>query len=385
MARGDPRGWRRTRKLATPLARDPTPGRGDPMAATASRAPGDTPPDPQGLRQHEGKGAPHIRPAALEPRAPLAAPRLSGPSRARSASRTTRPSSASSCSCYLAMDAWAGYSPQGAGTSATSGASWDGNLKGKGKGNNFGSSAPPGPSWDPPRNASSQALTSLGLLRARQDPAFEYLEWQYLWSLREYATREWPLLQGGTSEEAVRSWAWALRTLELDGDAALDLFLLAGTSVAGRAEANRILWDLLTDLGPRCEHRDLSCWTSAQVKRARRVVDRPPSWTSEWKVWTWRRALKTRRELWGFCSLWVPPEPPVLTGLGGVPLAPPDCWPTEAQGPEPQGGDSAWGSWGGGTSWESGEGGASGASGSSAPPAGSWAAQSRLKHRATYR
>lgn len=70
-------------------------------------------------------------------------------------------------------------------------------------------------------------------------------------------------MRKGTSEQTCRSWGWALRTLEVDRDAGSDTFLLGGTSVAGRAEANRTLSKLLTTRGPSCEDRDLSCWTSA--------------------------------------------------------------------------------------------------------------------------
>ena len=92
-------------------------------------------------------------------------------------------------------------------------------------------------------------LTSLGLLKKHNDPRFEWLEWRYLKDLEEFATFDWAVLQGGWDDHATSKWVQALETLELDGDAARDLFLLCQQGVAGRAEANEILWYLLTEWG----------------------------------------------------------------------------------------------------------------------------------------
>ena len=92
----------------------------------------------------------------------------------------------------------------------------------------------------------AKPLTTLGLMGHLQDPAFPYWEWQYLRIIHGFLTKDWQLLQQGTSARASRMWKAAMKHLEFDRKAMRDLFLLAHAGIVGRAKANRILWELLT-------------------------------------------------------------------------------------------------------------------------------------------
>ena len=70
-------------------------------------------------------------------------------------------------------------------------------------------------------------------------------------------------------------WIEILRTLELDKKAQSDLFLLAQQGIAGRSEANEILWGLLSDHALRAPYRDFSNKCSNRVGQARQYLDRP--------------------------------------------------------------------------------------------------------------
>ena len=56
--------------------------------------------------------------------------------------------------------------------------------------------------------------------------------------------------------------------------------LLAQQGRAGRAEANRILWELLAVTAPRGLECNDSAWISKQAAYARRIIDRP-RWNHE--------------------------------------------------------------------------------------------------------
>lgn len=179
---------------------------------------------------------------------------------------------------------------------------------------------------------------SLGILRRIGHEGFEYLEWQYKKQLQDLATRLWPLVQGGTGEEALELWKdiWCL--LELDADSWMDLMLLTHQGPVGRSEANKILWDLLTRYAVTSEFKNLSRKASSLMSASRRAIDRPPDNHRDLDMWTWRKALDARYP--EFLASTVPADPRVVTEEGGVPRPPPGCWqpppPPPPEGPQEQ-------------------------------------------------
>ena len=182
-------------------------------------------------------------------------------------------------------------------------------------------------------------LTALGVLKELRCPYYPFLEWRQRMELRDLLTIYWPSIQGGKDQEALDNWRKAIEVLELDGEAVTDLMLLVAQGRAGRAEANEILWDLMSHwaLVDR-DHRDLSRKCSSMVTRARRIIDRPPWNHSDRVTWTFKHAMDPRNP--AFAAAEVPVAPRVLTGPGGVPLRPPACWappPAPPAPPAPQG------------------------------------------------
>ena len=157
---------------------------------------------------------------------------------------------------------------------------------------------------------------------------FKYFEWRYLTWIRDVLTLRWHIVQGGTGPEALNIWQEIFVTLELDTRAIRDLMLLAHSGKVGRAEANEILWTLLSDHALRHTYLDLSKTTTRMVKEARQNIDRPPAGHEDnewWQWWVYSTIRNPRFDPLGA------PNPDVdifeiLTGPGGAPLEPPDCW-----------------------------------------------------------
>ena len=177
-------------------------------------------------------------------------------------------------------------------------------------------------------------LTALGVLKREKCPWYAFLEWRQRKDLHSLLTESWPSIQGGKDRLALENWRKAVETLELDGEAIQDLFLLIAQGRAGRAEANEILWDLMSHwaLVDR-DHRDLSRKCSSMVSTARRCIDRPPARHEDRVSWTYRASMFPRNS--AFDPLEVPADPRVLTGRGGVPLRPPACWGAPPPPPPP--------------------------------------------------
>ena len=78
-------------------------------------------------------------------------------------------------------------------------------------------------------------------------PYFRRFEHQFLLSVRRALTYDWGIIQSGQDLKTLSRWMDLFELLELDDKAQKDLMLLVHLSEAGRAEANEILWTLLSD------------------------------------------------------------------------------------------------------------------------------------------
>ncbi len=133
--------------------------------------------------------------------------------------------------------------------------------------------APPGHpetrgTWDAPLER--KFYTTLGMLKRVQHPSWQYYEHQHLVYCTECLTMYWPLIQGGVCPAAMAKWKEVFESLELDRRAALDLMLLAQSGLAGRAEANEIIWQLLSHWALKDTYEDLSHKVSSLCSYSRR-------------------------------------------------------------------------------------------------------------------
>ena len=197
--------------------------------------------------------------------------------------------------------------------------------------------------WGNHKDFDSHPKTSLGMLKDIGHPSYPYLEWKFRAEILEYTTNLWPVIQGCTDSEALELWKDIASLLELDDMTWRHLMALVHQGCAGRAAANKILWDLLTHyalLG----HLELSHKTQKLIGEARRVIDRPPEWHRDGEHWTFERAIEPAENFKNFAAEMVPDGALVTTGPAGEPLAPPYCW-HDSRGhqnlPKP-GGPPAW-------------------------------------------
>ena len=167
-------------------------------------------------------------------------------------------------------------------------------------------------------------MRALGLLKLYGDLSFRYFEYHYLRWTEDIVTRRWPEVQGGSNDNAASAWAEICMVLELDRKACADLMLLAHLSIAGRAEANEILWHLLTNWALDPDYEDLSHKVTKKVFMARRYLDRPPTTHEDRGAWRWQKYYVPRHPQWS--PLTVPRAFTVLKGPRGEPLPPPACW-----------------------------------------------------------
>lgn len=159
-----------------------------------------------------------------------------------------------------------------------------------------------------------------------EDEHFAYWEYQYLKFIKMRLTTDWYILQSGVDEVALMKWLNIMRFLELDKKARLDLLLLAQSGIVGRTQANKLLWNLLSNWALDPTYEDLSHKVSSEVGWARRTFDRPPRGHKDLGWWRWScyDAPKWHKK-------WSPLEVPrghwdLVRGLGGEPLPPPLCW-----------------------------------------------------------
>ena len=179
--------------------------------------------------------------------------------------------------------------------------------------------------WGNHKDFKSVPKTSLGMLKDIRHPSYPFLEWKFRCEILEYTTNRWPVIQGCTDEEALELWKDIAMLLELDDMTWRHLMILVHQGCAGRAAANKILWDLLNNfaLG---DHMELSHKTMQMIGQARKILDRPPEFHPDKKHWTFERAIEPTENLKNFAAESVPDGAQVTTGRCGVPLAPPHCW-----------------------------------------------------------
>ena len=200
---------------------------------------------------------------------------------------------------------------------------------GKGMGGRGRGKAPPVPQdddkWGNHKGLENLPKTSLGMLKEIGHPSYPYLEWKFRCEILEYTTNLWPVIQGCSDIEALELWKDIASLLELDDMTWRHLMVLVHQGCAGRAAANKILWDLLTiyALG---EHVELNHKTMQLIGQFRRILDRPPEWHDDKRHWTYERAIEPTENLKNFAAEMVPDGARVTTGRCGIPLAPPHCW-----------------------------------------------------------
>ena len=170
-------------------------------------------------------------------------------------------------------------------------------------------------------------------MRGTRPVTYRFFELEYLKYIQRILTRQWHLLQGGTDERATRLWLEVLWVLEIDNKGIADLFLLAHAGEAGRAEANEVLWNLLTVDALDPEYLDLSHLLTSRVHGARQHFERPPKTHRDRGAWNWDRYYEVRSRNCSSLTAptrrgeYLPDERHHRTLPGGVPVPPPDCWP----------------------------------------------------------
>ena len=168
-------------------------------------------------------------------------------------------------------------------------------------------------------------LNSLGMLQQIGHPSYKYLEWKQRSEILNFATNYWPIVQGCSDVDALEYWKDIANLLELDTMTWRHLILLVHQGVAGRACANKLLWDLLTRYAI-MSHKDLNHKAMKKIGEFRRLIDRPPGKHRDAEHWTFERALQPMENHKDFAAEAVPEGPEIITGLSGEPLAPPHCW-----------------------------------------------------------
>ena len=121
-------------------------------------------------------------------------------------------------------------------------------------------------------------------------------------------------------------WLEIFVVLELDRKAQCELMLLAHSGEVGRAEANEVLWEILSAWALDHEYLDLSSKVSSLVKRARRNFDRPPRDHRDREWWSWECLRVPRHPHFGPRGAPRWGEFAIARGPRGEPLPPPNCW-----------------------------------------------------------
>ncbi len=180
-----------------------------------------------------------------------------------------------------------------------------------------------------------QDLHSLGVLKVLDYEHIEFLEWRYLERLQDFATRKWPIIQGGPPAETLEVLKDIWMHLELDADCWMEALMLLHQGPVGRAELSKVLFKVLTEYAITSEYRNLSCNVSSLLGTSRRYLDRPPDGHKDLKFWSLQRASVSRYP--EFLPSSVPHNAVVVTDDGGVPRAPPGCWQAPPPPPAPTG------------------------------------------------
>ena len=175
-------------------------------------------------------------------------------------------------------------------------------------------------------------LRTLGLLAKYNDPHFHYWEFEYLKWVRTTLTRDWALVQGGKGLEGTSKWFEILVVLELDSIAQMDLMCLAHHGCFGRALANQIIWEVLTDQALTRPYEDLSNLVTTKVNGFRKLLDRPPRDHEHRARWDWGAYSSQERSPFSPSAVPRPFPTRITAEASGLPLPPPWCWkPLEEQ------------------------------------------------------
>ena len=155
---------------------------------------------------------------------------------------------------------------------------------------------------------------------------FHWYEYMYLKFLHTCLTRDWWIIQGGHGLEALTKWYQIFEVLELDRKARRDFMLLVHSGLAGRSEANEIMWSLLSYWALQPQYKNLSSKVSQMILRARKKFDRPPRRHGDRHSWTWSMYEEPRHRSWSPLAVPRRGSWDLRTGPGGLPLPPPYCW-----------------------------------------------------------
>ena len=204
------------------------------------------------------------------------------------------------------------------------------------RGGGGGGGGPPAPQVEFGGRNRDQPRRLLGVLKYSRDPHFRYFEFLFLKRIHQLLTRHWHLMQAECDERATALWHEALLLLEIDAKGQTDLFLLAQCGSVGRAEANEILFQILTNEALDNEYLDLSHLVSNRVSQARSSFERPPKDHLDRGQWDWGRYWRVRNPDFSpqevrrqYPQAPLPDQRLHVTHTGGVPLAPPRCWPRD--------------------------------------------------------
>ena len=138
----------------------------------------------------------------------------------------------------------------------------------------LGQEPPAAPQAPQAPRRSRRTQRTLGLLWKVNDPFFHYWEYEYLRWAKTILTRDWAIVQGGKNLEGTRKWFEIRLVLELDTIAQMDLMCLAQHGISGRALANLIIWELLTNEAITRPYEDLSNLVTNKVNLKRNQVHR---------------------------------------------------------------------------------------------------------------
>ena len=165
-----------------------------------------------------------------------------------------------------------------------------------------------------------------------EDPTWPYWEHFYLKFLHKNLTFFWQDLMFGVDLHAITLWWEIFQVLELDKKSQFDLLHLAQSGPVGRAYANKILWDLMSNWGLQRAYRDLSNKVSNEVNWARKNMDRPPKGHRDLRWWTWSAYREPQSRMRAWCpTTSIPARWDLCMGPGGEPMPPPHCWGTPHQ------------------------------------------------------
>ena len=123
--------------------------------------------------------------------------------------------------------------------------------------------------------------------------------------------------------------ALIFKVFELDRNARVDFMLLYHIGLVGRTCANKVLWMLLSAWATDGRYRDLSNKVSQMVNLMRQTFERHQKDHPDLERWSWKRFEENRPDMVKWSPLSVPKnarDDKVLTGKGGLPLRPPECW-----------------------------------------------------------